>query len=179
MMIDYLSIKKYLPETFNELSKVWIYQSNRMLTMPEALSIEPLLENFVEHWKSHGASVKGFANLFFGQFLIIMADETQTTVGGCSTDSSVRLIKQIEQDLKIDLLDRQNLAFIIKDKIQILPMQQFNYALENNFISAETLYFNNTVTTKEDLENNWVIPIKKSWLASRYKLNHTLSGSLN
>ncbi len=178
-MIDYLSIKKYLPENFNELSKVWIYQSSRLLTMSEALSIEPLLKNFVNQWQSHGAPVKGFANLFFGQFVIIMADETQTTVGGCSTDSSVRLIKQLEQEFKLDFLNRQNLAFIIKDKIQILPMQQLNYALENEFINAETLYFNNTVTSKKDLENNWIIPIKKSWLSNRYNLTQQTSNSLN
>ena len=178
-MIDYLSLKKYLPENFNELSKVWIYQSSRLLTMSEALSIESLLENFINQWQSHGAPVKGFANLIFGQFIIIMADETQTAVGGCSTDSSVKLIKQIEQEFKLDFLNRQNLAFIIKDKIQILPMQQLNYALENEFINAETLYFNNTVTSKKDLENNWIIPIKKSWLSNRYNLTQQTSNSLN
>ena len=178
-MIDYLSIKKYLPENFNELSKVWIYQSSRLLSMSEALRIEPLLENFVSQWQSHGAPVKGFANLFFGQFIIIIADETHTHVGGCSTDSSVKLIKQIEQDFKLDFFNRQTLAFIIKDKVQVLPMQQLNYALENEFINAETLYFNNTVTSKKDLENNWIIPIKKSWLANRYNLIQQTSNSLN
>jgi hypothetical protein len=178
-MIDYLSIKKYLPAEFNDLSKVWIYQCNRLLTISEALSIEPLLESFVQQWKSHGAPVKGFANLIFGQFIIIIADETQTLVGGCSTDSSVRLIKQIEEEFKLDFFNRQNLAFIIKDKVQVLPLQQINYALENGFITSETLFFNNVITTTKELENNWIIPIKNSWLASRYKLTQSLSNSLN
>ena len=170
-MIDYLSIKKYLPENFNDKSKVWIYQSSRLLTISEALNIEPLLENFVNQWKSHGAAVKGYANLFFGQFIIIMADETQTSVGGCSTDSSVHLIKKIEEELKLDFFNRQNLAFIIKDKVQILPLQQVSYALENEFINSETLFFNNAVTTKKELEEKWIVPIKDSWLAKRIVVN--------
>ncbi|MBS4042229.1 MAG: hypothetical protein KGZ59_05360 [Chitinophagaceae bacterium] len=170
-MIDYKNIKEFLPQDFHDESRVWIYQSNRILSMSEAFTIEPLLNSFIEQWKSHGSPVKGFANLIFGQFIIIMADESKTQVGGCSTDSSVRLIKQIEQELQIELFNRQNLAFIIKDKIQILPMQQINYALENEFINSDTLYFNNLVATKKELIEKWIIPVKESWLASRLVVN--------
>ena len=140
--------------------------------MGEALQIEPILENFVASWQSHGAPVKGYANLLFGQFIIIMADESQsTTVGGCSTDSSVRIIKQIEQDLKVDMFNRQNLSFIIKDKIQVLPLAQLNYSVENGFITPDTLFFNNLVATKKELLEKWIVPIKESWLATRLVVN--------
>ena len=85
-----------------------------------------------------------------------MADETNTTVSGCSTDSSVHFIKTIEDKFKVNLFDRQTLAFFIKNKIEYLPLAQINYALSNQFIDANTLYFNNLVTTKHDLENNWI-----------------------
>ncbi|HRD44121.1 MAG TPA: hypothetical protein PLN30_10210, partial [Ferruginibacter sp.] len=111
--------------------------------------------------------VKGFANLFFGRFLIIIADETHTGVGGCSTDSSVRFIKTLEQKFKIDFFNRQLLAFVIKDKIELLPLSQLEYALTNGFINEETLYFNNTVITLEELKKQWIIPAKASWLATR------------
>lgn len=169
MNTDY---QKFIPEDFNGNSKVWIYQSSRLFGMGEALQLEPMLEEFVANWKSHGATVKGFANLLFGQFIILMADETATGVSGCSTDSSVRLIKQIEESFKVNMFDRLNLAFVIKDKIQLLPLAQLNYAVENNFISPDTLYFNNLVATKEDLLTNWIIPVKQSWLAK--KINSTV-----
>jgi hypothetical protein len=96
-----------------------------------------------------------------------MADETATGVSGCSTDSSVRLIKEAEKLFKVNLFDRQLLAFIAKDKIQLLPMSQLRYALDNHFIDTESIYFNNLVQTKEELENNWIIPLKESWLAGK------------
>lgn len=161
--------QSHCPIDFSNQSKVWIYQSNRLFSISEALEIETILNEFVANWKSHGAPVKGFANLFFGQFIVLMADETNITVGGCSTDSSVHTIKKIEQLFKVDLFNRQNLAFYIKDKVQMLPMAQKNYAWENNFINEDTIYFNNTVTTKEGFLNDWLTPVKSSWLKSKIK----------
>lgn len=159
--------QEHIPTDFNDSSRVWIYQSSRLFLISEALEMEDMLNDFATNWKSHGAPVKGYANLFFGQFIVLMADETATGVSGCSTDSSVHLIKSIEEKFKVQLFDRQNLAFIVKDKIQLLPLNQLEYAVENNFINADTLYFNNTVLSKKDLLEKWIIPVKESWLAKR------------
>ena len=94
-----------------------------------------------------------------------MADETATTVGGCSTDSSVHLIKAIEQLTGVQMFNRTLLAFFVRDKVQTVPQAQFNYALENGLLSMDTLYFNNLVNTKATLETEWLQPISKSWLA--------------
>ena len=137
-----LDFQHLIPEDFSDNSRVWIYQCNRRFTLEETLNIEGLLEKFASTWLSHGSKVKGFANLFFSQFIIIMADENATGVSGCSTDSSVRLVKDIEQDYNVNLFERQMLAFVVKEKIQLLPMEQLNSAIEKNFINSQTLYFN-------------------------------------
>ena len=162
-----LAFHSAIPSDFNDTSRVWIYQSSRLFFISEALQIEEIMEEFVQNWKSHGAPVKGYANIIFGQFIVIMADETATSVGGCSTDSSVRLIKGIEQQFNVQLFDRQTLAFFVKEKIQLLPISQLNYAASSEFINADTLYFNNIILTKKELLENWIIPIKESWLAKR------------
>jgi hypothetical protein len=159
--------KHLIPEDFHDSSRVWIYQSSRIFSMGEALEIEDMMEEFVAEWHTHGAKVKGYANLIFGQFIIIMADETNAGVSGCSTDSSVRLIKKIEGTFMVNMFDRQALAFLINEKVQILPLSQLKYAVENNFINGETIYLNNLVLTKAELLNDWLIPIKDSWLAKK------------
>lgn len=161
--------KHLLPEEFNDNSRVWIYQSSRLFSLSEALHIEDMLNDLVANWKSHGTPVRAYANLFFGQFIILMADEAATGVSGCSIDSSVRVVQQIEKEFKVEMFNWQNLAFVVKDKVQIIPRQQFNYALENNFISPDTLFFNNVVGTKKELKENWLIPIKNSWLKAKIK----------
>lgn len=159
--------KELIPADFSDESRVWIYQSNRLFTISEALEIEELLKTFSDSWNSHGDDVKATALLLFGQFIVLIADEREVKVSGCSTDSSLRLIKNIEQDYRVHLLDRNLLAFLIKEKIQMLPLSQFNYSIQNGFITPETLYFNNLISTKKDLLNNWIVPVKETWLASR------------
>jgi hypothetical protein len=158
-------ISTFLPENFHPHSRVWIYQSSRQFLISEAFELEDMLKEFLKAWNSHGVPVKGFANLFHGRFLVFMADESAGSVSGCSTDSSVRLVKEIEKKFKVDLFDRQLLAFIVKEKIQVLPISQLKHALENNFIQEDDYYFNNLVSTKKELEDNWIIPLKVSWLS--------------
>ena len=170
-----LEYKHLLDGNFHPDSRVWIYQCNRLFSLNEALEIEEMLKEFVIQWKSHGTPVKGEAHLFFGQFIVLIADETASGVSGCSTDSSVRLIKDMEQRFGVDMFDRTTLAFVVKDKVQLLPMTQVQHAIDNGFMNAETLYFNNLVQTKEELESKWIVPVKDSWLARRISFSPSVS----
>lgn len=159
--------RNLLPDDFSPRSRVWIYQSNRPFTLQEALETESILENFIENWASHGSPVKGYANLFFGQFIVLMADETLAQVSGCSTDSSVRLVKSIEDRFGVTLFDRQLLAFLKEGNVELIPMQQLAYAYSHGFINDDTLYFNNLVDTKKAMEESWMLPLRSSWLAAK------------
>ena len=162
-----INFKDVIPNNFSDNSHVWIYQSNRIFTITEAYQLNEILQNFVANWKSHSDPVKGFGNLFFGQFIIFIADDTHSTIGGCSTDTSVRLIKSIEKEFQVSLFDRQMLAFLVDESIKLIPLSLVNNSLENAIITRDTLYFNNTILTKKELLNNWIIPVKDSWLAKR------------
>jgi hypothetical protein len=162
--------KHLLNNNFHPDSRVWVYQGSRIFSLDEALEIEELLKEFTRQWKSHGTPVKGEAHLFFGQFIVLIADETATGISGCSTDSSVRLIKDIEQRFKVNMFDRTTLAFVVKEKVELLPLSHLQHAFDNGFINNDTLYFNNLVQTKEELESKWIIPAKDSWLTKKILL---------
>lgn len=159
-----------LPAHFADAARVWIYQSNRPFTDAETAAITAEVQAFAQSWLSHGAPVKAFATVLYNQFIVLMADETQTSVGGCSTDSSVRLIKAIEQELGVDLFNRQLLAFMMDGNIQLIPLAQLNEATQNGTITADTLYCNNTVLTKKELEQQWLVPVKESWLNGKIRM---------
>lgn len=135
--------------------------------LSEALEIEEHLAKFTAEWQSHGADVEAYGNLFFGQFVILMADETKAGVSGCSTDASVRFIKSLGERFGVDFFNRTNLAFFVNEKVQVLPMNQLSYAFQNNFVKGDTLYFNNLVQNKKELEEAWIVPVKDSWLAKK------------
>ena len=151
MNLDY----QYLLEgNFHPESRVWVYQSSRLFSLNEAFEVEDILKQFTGSWLSH---------------------ETASGVSGCSTDTSVRLIKDIEQRFDVTLFDRLSLAFIVKDKVELLPLSQLPYAAENGFVNGDTLYFNNLVQTKAELESNWIIPVKNSWLARKIEFSGPVS----
>ncbi len=166
-----LAYKDLLPDHFQQNAKVWMYQSTRLFRLSEALEIEIALNDFTKQWTSHGNQVKAYGNLLFGQFMVLMADQGFSEVSGCSTDSSVRFVQQLGQRFEVDFFNRTHLAFYVKDKIEILPYSQLHYALDRGFINEQTLYFNNLVATKKELENDWIQPIKASWLAGRLNLS--------
>jgi len=164
MPFDY---RQALPSEFDASSRVWIYQSSRLFSLSEAFELEDRLKTFISSWNAHGVPVKGFASLFFGHFIVLMADERASQVSGCSTDSSVHLMKELEEHFSLQLFNRQLLAFYIKDKVELLPLSQLASGMAHGIIGPGSLYFNNTVETKKELEDNWIIPVKDSWLASR------------
>ncbi len=117
--------------------------------------------------KSWYTGKKGRLICFSGNSLFLIADETATGVSGCSTDSSVRLIKDIEQRFSINMFDRTMLAFVVKDKVQLLPLSQLQYAVDNGFITTILCTLIILCRQREELENKWIVPVKDSWLAKR------------
>jgi hypothetical protein len=96
-----------------------------------------------------------------------MADEKQTGVSGCSTDSSVKTIKEIEAAHQLNLFDRLNCCFLIDEKIVSIHLSKIQQAFDNKIINENSLYFNNTVLTKKQLIENWILPLKESWLMNK------------
>ena len=159
-----------IPADFHHSSKVWIYQSSRAFIEKEEKEVNEQLYQFYSQWQAHGASVKGWAKLLFRQFVVIMADETDVMVSGCSTDSSVRVIKSLERQYDVNFFDRMMITFLIKNKAEMLPFTQVQYAIDKGYVNKDTLLFNNVAETKKELMENWLVPLSKSWLGGRVAL---------
>lgn len=159
-----------LPQDFSAQSKVWIFQSNRNFLENEIDEINEQLYQFYIQWQSHGKAVKGWAKLLYNRFVVALADETDCSVGGCSTDSLFRVIKSMERQYTVDFFDRLSITFLVNDIPQVLPMHQVKYALENNYIQENTFMFNNLVQNFAQLQNEWLQPLNKTWLWT--KLNN-------
>jgi len=163
-------LKDLLPAGFHDNSRVWIYQGSRPFIEKEETEINEQLYQFYAQWHTHGTPVKGWAKLLFRQFVVVMADETDASVSGCSTDSSVKIIKSLERQYSVNFFDRMSITFLIKGKAEMLPFSQVQYAIDKGYINKDTLLFNNIATTKAELLTQWLVPLHKSWLADRVSL---------
>ena len=150
---------KNLPDN----SRVWIYQSDRVFTEAEVEFISEKAIDFINTWTRHGDDLKGSFTIKYNQFLVLAVDEGFNNVSGCSIDSSVRFIQKLEQELKIDLMNKMNITFKDDAHINLVKLTDFQRFAAAQRINSETIVFNNMVNTKADFENNWEVPAKQSW----------------
>lgn len=145
-------------------SRVWIYQSNRTLSQSEVDRINKEAALFLASWKAHGAQLHAAIEVIYNHFVVISVDEKVALASGCSIDTSVKFMKELQESLQIDFLDRMQIAY--KDesgKIQLLALPNFQKAIENGFVNEQTIVFNNLVQSKEEFLSNWEVPLHKSW----------------
>ena len=171
-------VAELIPSDFSSESKVWIFQSNRPFVEKEQQEIDEQLYQFYVQWLAHGDAVKGWAKLIFNQFIVVLADESGTHVSGCSTDSMVRVVISLERQYDVNFFDRMTITFLVNGKAQMLPFGQIQYAIDKGYLNDETLTFNNIATTKAELLETWLVPMKRSWLADRVSFAEASTGSL-
>ena len=150
-------------ESLAASSRIWIYQSNRGFLDNEVYEICTKIESFINNWKRHGDDLKGSYQIKYNQFIVLAVDEDYNGVSGCSIDSSVNLMKQLESELGLDLTNKLNISFKDNNNINIVSLSEFqNYAKQHK-ITSNTVVFNNMVLTKADLIENWEVTADKSW----------------
>lgn len=148
---------------FSPQSKVWIYQSNRRFTDQETAEIQNILNDFVAQWTAHGHQLKAKAEVFHHYFIVLTVDQEVANATGCSIDSSVRVIKEIESKFGLDLFDRFNMAYKIGNDVHVATKEDFETLISIKKIGLDTIVFNNLVQTLEDFEQKWEVPLQDSW----------------
>ena len=146
-------------------SRVWVYQANRVLDDTELKKIEDILINFVSRWQSHGAELTASFKIMYQRFIILAVDNTTNLPSGCSIDSSVAVLKEIEEVFNVDLFDRMQIPFLEEgNQIFTVHFKEIQNAIAAGKIQPQTITFNNTVDTKEKLDKNWMVTAEGSWL---------------
>ncbi|MCC5944883.1 MAG: hypothetical protein JJT94_08100 [Bernardetiaceae bacterium] len=159
--------------TFDSMPKharLWIYQADRSFTNSEQDIIRKQVAAFCESWAAHSQPLTASYALLHERFLILAVDEQANKASGCSIDSSVALIKQLEQALQVNLFDRTLVAYLDKEaKLQTLKLAALPQAIDKGVITTETLVFDNLIQLKMQLENEWKVPASQTWLKRYFK----------
>jgi hypothetical protein len=149
-------------------ARVWIYQASRPLSEEELMPLLPRLAAFAEEWTSHGRQLAASAQFLHRQFLVLGLDEKVAGASGCSIDASVRFVRELEQRLGVELLEKSRMAFLADGQLRLLNRRELRAAVSAGEVTATTPYFNNTLTTKEELISNWPAPAGQTWLSSYF-----------
>ncbi len=154
----------YVPfDSLEDSARVWIYQSGRKLTEAEKKTISETLSSFTQQWVAHGNPLKTSFKILHDQFIVLAADENFEQASGCSIDGAVRTIQQIDREYELNLFDRTKVAFF-KDQIEIVSQNDLLKSRKQGVWQHDTLTFNNVLSTKGELNTNWIAPASKTWL---------------
>ena len=150
-------------ENLPEDSKIWIYPSNRKFSDDEMIEIENDLKAFIENWAAHGTGLEASYLLKYNRFIILAVNQEVQQVTGCSIDSSVVFIQNLEQKYEVDLLDKMNVTFKNGEHIAHKSLIDFKRMAKEKAVTANTIVFNNLVNSIEEFNENWEVPAGESW----------------
>ncbi len=150
-------------KNFPENSKVWVYQSSRHLDEDDINFLKVRIDDFVSNWESHGSLLKADFDVLNNLFVVFFVDEQSDRMCGSAQDRMVRLMKDLEQELEVEFLNRMNLAYMKNNVATVFKMNDLGALYEKGELTDNTIVFNNTITTKKEFDSVWKTPLKDSW----------------
>jgi hypothetical protein len=151
-------------ETLADSARIWIYQAGRKFSETEKSTISDTLTAFTHSWVAHGNPLKTSFSILYDQFIVLAADENFNEASGCSIDSSVRVIRQLDQQFSLGLFDRTKIGFLRDEQVEMIPLDELPKALGEGRWQENSMFFNNVLSTKGQLTSGWIIPANQTWL---------------
>jgi hypothetical protein len=143
-------------ESFSDDARVWLYQSDRPLDQNEIAQIKEDLSGFTNEWAAHGNKLIAKADVINPYFISFVVQDNETLPSGCSIDSSVNFIKNIERKYKVDFFNRLN-VYVQKD--QQIEKKHFS-DLAN--MDPTIFVFDALVDRLGIVRNNWPLALEES-----------------
>ena len=151
--------------TLSPTSKVWVYISFNSLDSNLKEKIKLSFNTFKSSWKSHGNQVKAQMKFIKSNVLVVGAQHKGADICGRAVDEQVRWVDGISKDCNVDLLNRNNIAFLFSDSLQIYDFKNIAELVNDGTISSSTLYINYFCTYNSD---KLQLPFSEYKLGSRY-----------
>ncbi|MCC7501683.1 MAG: hypothetical protein IT229_04090 [Flavobacteriales bacterium] len=145
-------------------ARVWIYKSAQPFNPTEVALIADRGASFTSGWAAHGAPLDAAVEVLHGHFLVIAVDEEQARASGCSIDKSVHFVQRLEKELGRPLTDRMVVVYELEDAPRTCRVEEIDDLLDEGVLHADTLVFDDLITTKGDLDRRFRVPLKDTWL---------------
>ena len=116
MQQTYNNLFEHLPDS----SKIWIYQNQGAIPQETQKAIQAKLDVFVRQWAAHKVQLYGASAILEDHFIVLAVDENMTAASGCSIDSSVHFIKELEKEFLCTMLSMENRLLFPTRKVLIL-----------------------------------------------------------
>lgn len=145
------------------MKKVWIYLSDKELKGDLYENVMRSGTDFVKGWTAHDNPLNGTFEILNDRFIVVTVDETSYNASGCSIDKLLRLIKQLEADHQLKLLDRLLVGYKTTNGVEVIHSSMVKEKLASKQLDENTLIFNVAASNSEEY-SKWLQPLKETWL---------------
>ena len=147
-------------DTLTDSSRIWLYVADRPLSNAEVDLLTARATAFAQQWAAHGQSLKADARVLHAQVLALAVDGTEGEASGCSIDSSVHFVKEMENALGVSFFNR--MIFLYRDENGSIATGDFSKGVPTG-VNSDTLVFDHLADTKADIGRAWK-PAGNTWL---------------
>lgn len=154
-------------EQLPENAKVWVYQSSDKLSPEQVKIVEELAAVFLNQWESHGIPVQGSVDIINDLFIRIAAFTNEASMCGRAQDAQVRLAKELENELNVQLTNRMLVTFTIDGEERVFHMNDVPALIARGEVTDDTPFYNNIIQSKKEYSEKWKVRAADSWL-NRY-----------
>ena len=157
-------------QTFSQFppeSKIWVYAANRTLTTQEVLAVETSLQVFTQSWTAHEMQMRAASVVLYNQIVVIALDETQHSISGCGIDKSVKLMKDLGEQLKVNFFNRMQVLCLFSETLQIFDKNSLQLAINAGEVDANTQVWNPVVANLGEFLNKGFVKLSDLWMAPK------------
>jgi hypothetical protein len=143
-------------------SRIWLFGISPQLDEAKSATLRQQVDGFLDAWASHGTPITGAAAVVDHTFLVVGIDK-QAEASGCSIDRMYGLLRNLERDLGVRILDADRVFFRHGDgRIDATSRAEFAANADKH-----TIVFDTTAERLGEIRNgDWEKPAESSWHAS-------------
>jgi hypothetical protein len=148
-------------DQLSDSAHVWIFGISPSLDERKGEILLREVDSFLDEWAAHGVPIRGARDLREGSFLVVAADENREK-SGCSIDRMFGTLRQLEQQLGVQILDSNRVFF--RDPSTSLGVRAVARGEFRSAANADTRVFDVTAEHLGDVRGGaWEKRAADSW----------------
>lgn len=150
-------------------ARLWTFAASRPLAGAEERTLLGAVDAFLEDWAAHGTPLTAARDFRYGRFLLVAVDERTAPPSGCSIDAMVRVLKELEDQLGLTLVDHGSVWYRAGGEVRRAPRPEFAGLVADGSVDRETVVFDPTLTRVGEVRaGRWERPAGEGWHARAF-----------
>lgn len=152
-------------EALPDDSRLWVFPVQDPLDPHQVSTLLRTVETFLDGWAAHGAPLTAGCSWVEDRFLLVAVDQATVPPSGCSIDSMVRVLKELEGSLGQRIVDHGPVYYRDSGgEVRRLSRKEFRAASQAGSVTPDTPVFDTTLTDLGALRKGRLeVPARESW----------------